>query len=90
VQKRIESIVLDKNDKQLLLVYKGFFPEWIPQTLGRRLVDETLFFPLDKIDTKYIHDKIFSIVTTINSIECDFFWLTYEEFTLVEELLSYA
>ncbi|EME8098790.1 hypothetical protein M3995_001538, partial [Enterococcus faecium] len=89
-QKRIESIVLDKNDKRLLLVYKGFPPEWIPQTLGQRLVDNTLFFPLDKIDTNYIQDKIFSIVTTINNIECDFFWLTYEEFIFVENLLSYA
>lgn len=90
VRNTIENIIAQQTEKPFLLVFKGIPEGWQPIDSGTRLLDPSLFFPLDEVDVEYARDKAFSEIVSKKSKSTDFFWLTFEEYCVLENILTLA
>ncbi|WP_275339848.1 hypothetical protein, partial [Enterococcus faecium] len=90
VRSRIENAIIKKKEKPFLIVFKGIPDEYLPVDFGTRLVDSSLFFPLDKIDVEHVRTKTFSEMVSKNNKSTQFFWITFEEYCVLENILTIA
>ncbi len=90
VRSRIENAIIKKKEKPFLIVFKGIPDEYLPVDFGTRLVDSSLFFPLDKIDVAHVRTKTFSEMVSKNNKSTQFFWITFEEYCVLENILTIA